>query len=135
MSSENGEGKRGDRRAEAFNAGIESLLVFYALDVVCYPAPGWIDEAVCHGHEGIRKLSAVWTDNVDDVAFEVHDVRDMHERLLILAEFTGRAKESGAPVRQPFGVINADLRDDGTVGEARFFLSWQQALEAAGLAQ
>ncbi|HWX96484.1 MAG TPA: nuclear transport factor 2 family protein [Solirubrobacteraceae bacterium] len=118
---------------EGFSAGIEALLVFYAADVVCYPAPGWVEDAVCHGHDGFRKLSAVWTENFDEVALEVHEVRDMHERILILAEFTGRSKDSGAPVRQPFGVINSDLRDDGKVGEVRFFLGWEQALAAAGL--
>jgi hypothetical protein len=119
---------------DAFSAGIETLLAFYAPDVVCYPAPGWVDVAVCHGHDGFRQLSAVWSANVDHPTMEIHEVRDMHERLLILAEFIGRDKASGLPIRQPFGVINSDLREDGKVGEARFFLSWQDAREAAGLA-
>jgi hypothetical protein len=135
MSQANPKDEAKDPRAAAFNAGIEALLVFYAADVVCYPAPGWVAEPLCRGHEGIRRLSAVWTENVDDVGLAVHEVRDMHERVLILAEFTGRAKDSGAPTRQPFGAVNSDLRDDGTVGEVRFFLSWQEALEAVGLAE
>jgi SnoaL-like domain len=117
--------------AQAFNAGIDALLALYAPDVVCYPAPGWVDATVCRGHDGFRELSAVWGDKVDHPALEVHEVRDMGERLLILAEFIGIAKDSGAPVRQPFGVINSDLREDGKVGEARFFLSWEAAREAA----
>jgi SnoaL-like protein len=121
------------KTSEGFDAAIEALLVFYTADVVCHPAPGWVEDAVCHGHDGFRKLSAVWTEKFDDVALEVHDVRDMHERVLILAEFTGRSKDSGARIRQPFGAVNSDLRDDGKVGEVRFFLSWQQALEAVGL--
>jgi hypothetical protein len=121
--------------SEAFTAGIEALLVFYASDVVCYPAPGWVDAATCHGHDGFRQLSAVWSENVDDPALEVHEVRDLHDRLLILAEFTGRSRDSGMPLRQPFAVINSDLRDDGKVGQARFFLSWQEARKVAGLEQ
>lgn len=124
-----------DESIEMFNTGIEALLVFYAPDVVCYPAPGWIDASVCHGHDGFRELSTVWSDSVDDPALKVHEVRDMHDRLLVLAEFVGRARDSGKPVRQRFGVINSDLRDDGKVGEARFFLSWQDARQAAGLAE
>ena len=116
-----------------FGAAIETLLTFYAADVVCYPAPGWAEQPVYRGHDGFRRLSSVWSENVDHAALEVHEVRDMHERLLILAEFTGRAKDSGIPISQPFGVINSDLRDDGKVGEARFFLSWQEAREAVGL--
>jgi hypothetical protein len=52
----------------------------------------------------------------------------------MLAEFSGRAKDTGSPIRQRFGVINSDLREDGKVGQARFFLDWQEAREAAGLA-
>jgi hypothetical protein len=123
-----------DPHAAEFNAGIESLLVFYASDLVCHPAPGWLEgDAVCHGHDGFRKLGAVWTENVDDVAFEIDEVRDLGERVLILARFTGRTRDEGLPVRQPFGVINSDIRADGKVGEARFFLTWGEARRAAGI--
>jgi hypothetical protein len=119
--------------ADAFEAALESFLGFYAPDVVCYPAPGWIEQTVCHGHAGIRRLGAVWTSSVEDVALEIHDVRDLHERLLVLARLTGRAKDSHLPISQEFGAVNSHLRADGRVGEVHFFLSWQEALEAAGL--
>ncbi len=123
------------RSGEAFNAEIEALLVFYASDVVCYPAPGWVEETVCHGHDGIRRLSAVWSEHLDEVALEVHEVRDLHDRLLVLAELTGRRTNAGARISQPFGIVNSDLRADGKVGEVRFFLSWREALEAVGLGE
>jgi hypothetical protein len=115
-------------------AAIETLLGFYAADVVCYPAPGWVDYPICHGHEGMRDLGARWLELVDHPNVNVHEVRDLRHRLLVLAEFTGRAKDTGTPVSVHFGVVNSDLRDDGKVGEARFFLSWDEARSAAGLA-
>jgi hypothetical protein len=118
-----------DPSAQVFNAGIESLLLFYAPDVICHPAPGWVEEEVCHGHDGLRRLSSVWSEGWDDVAMKIHEVRDLQQRLLILAEFTGRDRATGEPVTVPFGVINSDLREDGRVGEARFFLSWEAAQE------
>jgi hypothetical protein len=120
-----------DRRAVAFTAGIEALLSFYAPDVVCYPAEGWVPEPVCHGHDGIRRLSGMWVANVDGATLNVHEIRDLSERVLVLAELTGQARGSGEPISQPFGIVNSDLRDGGLVGEARFFLSWQEAREAA----
>jgi hypothetical protein len=120
-----------DPSAQTFTAGIESLMLFYAPDVVCYPAPGWVEEDVCHGHDGLRRLSAVWSEGWDDVGMKIHEVRDMQQRLLILAEFTGRDRATGELVAVPFGVINSDLREDGRVGEARFFLSWEAAQEYA----
>jgi hypothetical protein len=122
--------------AETFSAGIETLLALYAPDLICYPAPGWVEgDAVCYGHDGFRKLSAVWLEMVDDVSFAIDDVRDLHERVLVLATFSGRSRDTGAPVSQRFGVINSDIRADGKVGEARFFLTWQEAVDAAGLAE
>jgi hypothetical protein len=126
-----GWGKTKDRPAAPFRAGIEALLLFYAPDVVCYPARGWVDDPVCHGHDGIRRLSAAWSANVDDASLEVHEVRDMSTRVMILAELRGRAKDTGELIHQPFGVVNSDLRSDGRVGVARFFMSWQEAHAAA----
>src|SRR5271170_1361260 len=97
-----------DESADAFNNAIEALLVLYASDVVCYPAPGWVEATVCHGHDGFRQLSAAWSENVDRPALEVHEVRDMSDRLLVLAEFSGHVKGSGSPIRQRFGVINSE---------------------------
>jgi hypothetical protein len=90
---------------------------------------------VCHGHDGFRKLAAVWSESTEDGALDVHEVRDLHDRVLILAEFTGRARDTGEPSRQRFGVVNSDLRSDGKVGAVRFFLTWQEAREAVGLAE
>ena len=122
-----------DRQTQAFQATIDSFLAFYAPDVVCYPAPGWVEEEVCHGHDGLRRLSAVWSANVTDVALEIHDVRDLRERLVILAELNGRDRASGMPLSQRFGAVNSRLGADGKVGEVRFFLSWSEALDAVGL--
>lgn len=116
------------------NAAIEAFLMIYAPDVVCHPAPGWIEgDAVRHGHDGFRELAAVWSENTENGSLEVHEVRDMHDRVLVLAEFTGRTRDTGQPSRQVFGAVNSDLRSDGKVGEVRFFLTWQEAREAVGL--
>jgi hypothetical protein len=116
------------------DAAIEAFLEFYAEDVVCHPAPGWIEgDGVCYGHEGFRRLAAVWSESIDDGALEVHEVRDLRDRVLVLAEFTGRSRGSGEPRSQRFGAVNSDLRSDGRVGEVRFFLTWQEARDAVGL--
>jgi len=119
---------------DAFSAQIGALTAFYSDDVVCYPAAGWLaGDPVCHGHDGFRKLAAVWGDTITDAALRVHDLRDRGDRVVILAEFTGRSKDGGAPVHQRFGVVNADRCPDGRFGEVRFYLTWQQAREAVRL--
>src|SRR5438874_1037128 len=126
--------RRDTGKAMTVEASIEAFLEFYAEDVVCYPARGWIEgDRLCHGHDGFRGLAEVWTENIDDGALEVHEVRDLRDRVLVLAEFTGRSRSSGEPRSQRFGAVNSDLRGDGRVGEVRFYLTWQEARDAVGL--
>jgi ketosteroid isomerase-like protein len=120
---------------EAFRVGgIEGLLPFLPPDVVWYSVPEWVEDPLYRGHDGARKLIAAFTENFDDWAWEVPEVRDAGERVAVLAEMTGRIKDSCATVRQRIGIVNSDFRD-GKAGETRFFLSWQEALEAAGLTE
>src|SRR6476469_9487994 len=93
-------------RAQPLNAEMEALLKFYAPDVVCYPDPGWVEYDVCHGHDGMRALIGRWVVKVDNFGLKVHEVRDMQQRMLVLAEFTGTVKGSGVPASQPFGIVN-----------------------------
>jgi len=60
-------------------------------------------------------------------------VRDLHDRILIFAQFTGRRRDSGEHIGQSFAAVNSDLRADGKVGEVRFFLSRAEASRAVGL--
>lgn len=120
-------------RAERLNAEMEALLKFYAPDVVCYPARGWVDYDIAHGHDGMRALIARFSGKVDNFALHVDEVRDLGERMLVLAEFTGTSKITGAKASQPFGIVNSSMRTDGTVGVAHLYLSWEQARRAAGI--
>ena len=63
---------------------------------------------------------------------EVHEIRPVGERVLVLTEVVGRAKGSGMPLRQQAAHVFSDFRD-GLIGEDRTFLSWKAALEAVGL--
>lgn len=118
---------------EAYNVGgIGALLPFLASDVVWYPAPEWPEDPLYEGHQGSRKLDALWVENFDDYGWEAHEIRDLHEVVLALAEVRGRAKASGAPFRQQQAIVASDFRD-GTIGQIRFFVTWQQAREAVGL--
>ncbi len=125
-------GGRGDTETLAFDAAIEAMLVFYAEDVVCHPAPGWAPEDTVYlGHDGVRNLAVVWSESVEGATLDIHEVRDLHDRLVILAQLTGRDRLTGAEACQRFGVLNSELGADGKVHDVRFFLSWEQALEEA----
>lgn len=89
---------------------------------------------VYRGHDGIRRLSQAWTDNYDDWAWEIHEIRDLGARVLVLAEMSGQAKDSGVSIHQPVGIIYSNFRK-GKIGDLRYFLTWQEALDAAALSE
>jgi ketosteroid isomerase-like protein len=122
------------KTVELFGAGgTEALLPCYATDVVVYSVPGWVEDSLYRGHDGIRRLMALWTENFDDIAFDLHEIREVQDRVLALFELTGSINGSGVPIRQPFGAVSSDFRD-GTIGEIRFFLGWDDALKAVDAA-
>jgi ketosteroid isomerase-like protein len=120
---------------ERFAAGgIDAALSSFADDVVAYPFPEWIEQSEYRGHDGLRALIAVWTDNFDEFEFQNHEIREVGESVVILGETAGRIKDSGVPIRQPLGVVYSDFRD-GRIGKSRNFLTWRQALDAVGLSE
>jgi ketosteroid isomerase-like protein len=122
------------RIVTAWNTGgVNALLEFCPADVVWHPFAEWPDGGEPRtGHAGVRELMGAWTDNFDGYEVEVHDVHDLEDRVLVHGEMTGKAKGSGVPIAQPLGWICSDFRD-GQIGEVRFFVTWEETLEAAGL--
>ena len=133
MSQENVElVKRG---YAAFAAdGIEALVPSFTPDVLMHPFPEWLEQPVYRGHDGVRAIIAVWTENFDDFTLEVARYDEVGDRVLMLGETAGRIKGSGVPIRQPLGTVFSDFRD-GRIGATHNFLTWQQALEAVGLSE
>ena len=131
MSQENLEIAK--RAYETFAAGgVEASLPYFAPDVVAYPFPEWLEESEYRGHDGLRALIAVWTDNFDEFEFHNQGFREVGDSVLVLGETAGKIKGSGVPIRQPLGVVYSDFRD-GMIGKTRNFLTWRQALDAVGL--
>jgi ketosteroid isomerase-like protein len=133
MSEENVEIVR--RAFEALDEnGVEGVLPFLASDVIFYPFPEWVEADEYRGHDGIRDVLAVWTQNFDEFTIEVDELRDAGARVVALYEQSGRTKDSGIPVRQRVGGVFWDFRR-GEIGKASYFLSWDEAREAAGLSE
>ena len=83
------------------------------------------------GHDGVRKWMAE-----SDAAFEElrplePEYRDLGDRVLMLGHFHARGRESGLEIDSPIVWIYT-LRG-GKLVRAEGFLSWAEALEAAGL--
>jgi ketosteroid isomerase-like protein len=122
------------RFIDAFNRdGIAGIADSIADDHLAYPFPEWPDEPAYEGSEGFRRLVAEWTDQFDDYRWVAHDIRDAGDGVVVLAEHFGTPKVGGGEVGQRIAAIFGDFRADGAIGRSRFFLQWEEALEAAGL--
>jgi len=131
MSQENVELVRQDYKAFAAG-GADATAPSFAPDAVHHAYPEWVTQSEYRGPDGLRALLAEWTDNFDDFELEVRELRDCGDSVVMLGETVGRIKGSGVPIRQPLGAVYSDFRD-GQIGQARNFLTWREALEAAGL--
>jgi ketosteroid isomerase-like protein len=113
--------------------GIDAALSFFGHDFVWYTTDRWVDGSAYRGHDGMRRLTAAFTENFSDFHFEVGDIRDAQDRAVALIRVTGRIKGSESPISQPVGLVVSDFRS-GTFWEVRAFATWDEALKAVGLA-
>jgi ketosteroid isomerase-like protein len=121
------------RMADAFNrSGIEAALPYIDPQIEWYGPPGWLEQHVYTGHEGIRQLAATWSDNFDGLRLDVERVIDVDDdEVLVLVYQRGRIKDSGVPIELRVG-YEWQLRKGKTVRVQAHF-SWEEALEAVGL--
>jgi ketosteroid isomerase-like protein len=123
------------RRAFAAYAagGLEAVLPFYTADVVWLAASEWPEDSAYEGIDANRRQDAVWHASFDDYGWEVHDIRDAQDRVLVLAEMTGRTKADSVELRQKVGLL-AGFRGE-QISEVKAFNTWQEGLEAVGLTE
>jgi ketosteroid isomerase-like protein len=114
--------------------GIDAALSFFGHRLAWYTTDRWVDDSAYRGHNGMRRLTAAFTENFDDLRFEVRDIRDAQDRVVALIHMTGRIKGSESPISQPVGLVVSDFRS-GRFEEVRAYATWQEALKAVGLEQ
>ena len=114
--------------------GVEALLEEHVPpDGVWSTAPEWVEGSEYRGHDGLRFLLSVFTDNFDDWTFDLVELREAGDSVVALIEHGGKIKGTDVPVHQPMGIVYSDFREGEQIGRARFFQTCREALDAAGL--
>jgi ketosteroid isomerase-like protein len=133
MSEENVETLR--RALEGLaSGGIEELIAHCSPDIVVHPIPEWMEKPVYQGHGGFRELLVGWTEGFEDFAPEIGELRDVgDDRVVWLGSTVGRIRGTNVPISQPVGGVQRF--GDGLIIEVWFFMTWAEALEAAGLSE
>ena len=93
--------------------------------------PDWLEQRIYSGHDGIRRLASVWTENFDDFRLDLEKAIDAGDHVVALGCQRARIKGSDDRIEQPVG-YDWEVRD-GKGTRVQVYFSWEEALEAAGL--
>jgi SnoaL-like domain len=93
---------------------------------------GWPERQRYQGIDGLREFIADWFGTWDeDWEFEITELREIDDTVLVLIQHSGRSKEGGVPVEMEIAhVLNFK---DGLQLELRAYTSHAEGLAAVGL--
>jgi ketosteroid isomerase-like protein len=132
MSEENVEIVR--TAIDAFNRhDVDAWLAMCHEESELYSLRAQLEGNPYRGHEGLRQFLVDLDELWEYVRFDVHELRDAGERVVVLCDFEARARASGVELDSPVGVVFATRA--GKVSYARFYSDPDEALEAAGLSE
>jgi ketosteroid isomerase-like protein len=104
MSGENIEVVR--RALEMFDReGVEAALQYFDTEVEWFGPPEWPEERLYKGHDGIRKLALLWTENFEEFRVDVEELIDAGDEVVALGYNRGRIKGSAAPIEHQVAYI------------------------------
>ena len=118
---------------DAFNeTSVEAALPYLHPEIEWVAPPEWLEDRLYRGHDGIRRLSAYWTQLFDEYRLTPQRVMDAGDgRVVLLLQQEGRIIGSGDRVESPLGYL-VEIRDTLVI-RVEIFFSWDATLEAAGL--
>ena len=129
MSQENVEAV--ERMLELFHAGnAEDALARFSPDVVT-DASRRPDRRVGRGRTELGRIIGEWMAAWENWTEEIHEIRDVGDRVLVVATQRGRGRESGVEVATNYATIYG-LRD-GEITSVTLYPDPDEAFAAAGL--
>jgi ketosteroid isomerase-like protein len=103
----------------AFNAGdVEGLVARCHADVVIVEDPSFPDARTYRGHEGVREMSARWSEAWTKVRSTIEDLDVDGDTVRIVTRFTGEGASTEIPVEIERHAATYTVRD-GKVAELR----------------
>ena len=132
MSQENIEIVR--RAYDAFNRADEEAVIELAdPEIVIDASRLTFNPNVYVGVQGIRDIAAGMGEVWEEISFEVRDVVDLGERVVVVERLTGKGRGSGIEVAQDWGAVWT-VRDGSVVRVELGYPDREAALAAARLA-
>jgi ketosteroid isomerase-like protein len=89
------------------------------------------DGAVFHGHDGLLRLMADWTEGFEEWSYRAEKYVDAGDQVVVHIRQWGRGAGSGAPVEADNWIVYAV--DDGLIVRVEIYTDESEAYAAAGL--
>jgi ketosteroid isomerase-like protein len=116
----------------AFNrGGVEAALEYVDPDVEWVGPPDWLEERVYRGHDGVRKVASLWTDNFDDFRLDLERTIDAGDHVIALMHQRATMKRVGGEIEGPVAWVFHTRA--GKAIHVDVYFSWEAALDASGL--
>ena len=125
MSQENVEVVR-DTLAAFDRGGVEAALEYFDTDIEWLGPPEWLEQHLYQGHDGIRKIAAVWGENFDEYRLDPVEFIDAGDRIVALVYQRGRIKGSADPIEQQIGYVWTVRNGKGV--RVQVYFSWEEPL-------
>jgi ketosteroid isomerase-like protein len=124
--------RRTCRAFEAWNqGGAESAKRFWAEDYEFHDPPNFPDPRVVRGRDVVAAHLKDQTSVLGDLKVTIVDVRARDETVVVRIEASAHGAKSGVDV--PVEVTQVFEVAAGRLQRGRIFMTWEEALEAAGL--
>ena len=88
---------------------------------------------IYRGHEGLRRFFREWHEAWEKIEYDYDELIDAGEHVIAVVTRHARGRASGAEVERPFALVWT-VRE-GEVVRVAWFLTRNEALEAAGLSE
>jgi hypothetical protein len=94
---------------EAFNeTGVEAALPYLHPEIEWVAPPEWLEDRLYKGHDGIRRLSAYWTQLFDEYRVMPQQVMDAGEgRVVLLLQQEGAESSAAGTGSSPHSAISS----------------------------
>jgi ketosteroid isomerase-like protein len=107
----------------------EGVLVASRIGVANHPS----GEDAYHGHDGLRDLFREWHEAWGKIEYDYEELIEAGDQVIAVVNRHARGRASGVEVERPFALLWT-LRD-GKVVRVVWYLTREDALEAAGLSE
>jgi ketosteroid isomerase-like protein len=113
-------------------AGVEGALRYFDPTIEWVAPPEWPEDRLYEGYDGLRTVASVWTENFEEFGLGLETAVEVGDHVLALIIQRGRIKGSSHELEHRVA-WDCEVRN-GTVARVHPYFSWEEGLEAVGLA-